>query len=903
MNKKFMTIGIPLLISLFLSSLLFVDGYYSIESKIYDLLLHIKPEIQEQEELLLVNIDDLTITNINMYPVSRDIFADGLILMKELGADYAILDIEFIDRSPAGINNRYLEEQIPDSFDTIFRDLSDQQYALFEAMASGQIPMDLMEEYLIQLEDYSEGRKQELLADVRRIARDNDLYLGQSVSWFGNVICTVNMMDASDPTTPVQLKDYTREKVTLNGISEGDPGIFTKARDIKPSIIPVMQGSLNAGFPRVEIDSDGVRRRVDLIFNHEGDLYPQLGFSALLQKMDVTNLKLSNDSIVMKNAALNDGTRRDITIPLDRNGRMMINWPAKNFIDSFRHMSFINLYNHDRELSSFIYNLRLMQSQGLLEAPFFTGETALLDLYSYGETLKTDRLNDPERDIIEEYRNIRDMFFSEAETYLNGSSEQNILAELAVYLTLPGLSEEQLTYFNDLTAIVPELFSESRKILTNIQSLRESLKEELTGALCVIGYSGTSTSDIGVNPFEEKYMNMGLYAAVTNTILSEKFLDESSLLVPVLITVILTLLTVLIVPRLSPQAGILAGLGILLFTEGLLLLFFLFTGTYIPMLTPGLSLLLAFIFSVSTNLLIASREKGFIRSAFAQYLSEDVINDLIDDPSKLTLGGEEKHMTAIFTDIKGFSSISEKMTPQNLVSLLNEYLTEMSDLIMQEKGTIDKYEGDAIIAFYGAPHPYNDHAVKACRSAIRMKKAESLLNKRMQEENKSPGALLTRIGINTGDMVVGNMGTLQKMDYTMMGNAVNLAARLEGVNKQYGTWILISDSTYRETGDLFTLRKLDRVRVVGINEPVRLYELIDEKTLTPDVILKGLEHFHNGLDFFEIRAWSEAIEAFKKTREFIPEDETSEIYMKRCLKFIKEPPPKDWDGVFNLTQK
>ncbi len=903
MNKKILDIGIPVLISLLLSSLLFFEGYYNFENKVYDMLLHIKPDVSENEDILLVNIDDLTITNINMYPISRDIFADGLILMREMGADYAILDIEFIDRSPAGINNKYLEEQIPNQFDSVFQELSDQPYALFKALESGQIPAEYMEEYLVQLQDYSEEKKVELLGDVQKIARDNDVYLGQAVSWFGNVICTTNMMDSPDPTTSEELLSLAKQKVSLNDISRGDPGNFSIAADIKPSIIPILSNSLNSGFPRVEIDADGVRRRIDLIFNHKGDLYPQLGFSALLQKMDVESLEFGKRKIILKNALMADGNRSNLTIPLDRNNRMLINWPAKTFNDSFRHISFIKLYNHDRALSNLVYNLGLMETQGLLEAPFYTEETPLMAIYDYAEQLKSDRLQDPGLDVINEYRDMRDLFFTTAETFLNSDADQNILAELEYYLSLPDLSEEQITYFRDLMDFVPVVFSESRETLNQILELREGMKEQFNGTTCVIGYSGTSTTDIGVNPFEEEYMNMGLYAAVTNTILSGSFLNESPLLIPIVITIMMTLLTALIVSHLNPGPGILAGIGILLLTEGLLVLFFIFTGTYIPMVTPGLSLVLAFITSVSFNLLIASREKGFIRSAFAQYLSDDVIKDLIDDPSKLTLGGEEKHMTAIFTDVKGFSSISEKMTPQNLVSLLNEYLTEMSNLIMEERGTIDKYEGDAIIAFYGAPHPYSDHAVKACRSAIRMKKAEKLLNERMLEEGKAPGPLLTRIGINTGDMVVGNMGTLQKMDYTMMGNAVNLAARLEGVNKQYGTWLLISDSTYRETGDIFTVRKLDRVRVVGINEPVRLYELIDERTQTPEQILLGLELFHRGLELFEQREWLEAMEAFRKTREFIPEDPTSEIYMKRCLKFSKEPPPKEWDGVFNLTQK
>jgi len=904
MNKRYLFLGIPLFLGVLFSILLTVDSYHNVENSMYDLLLRIKPVVREDENLLLVNIDDLTITNINMYPISRDIFADGLILMRELGASYAVLDIEFIDKSPAGLNNKFLEEQIPNRFNDVFYDLSQNQGSFLTALKNRQIPLDDIPYYQTQLEDYNYGKQQELLADVNKIARDNDKYLGNAISLFGNVIATVNMMKDLDDTTPDSLKELAKEKVSLNHYFEKPFDSFEPAGEIKPAIEEVLSNSLNAGYPRVNIDPDGVRRRIDLIYDFEGSYYPQLGFSALLRWMDVQGLERTKNTLVMKQAQREDETRQDLVIPLDNHGRMMINWPHKNYTESFRHISFYRLYLHDKLLSDLVYNLEILNGQGLLEAPFYTGDYPLMDLYDYFEGLREDHMDGVKAMDMEEYTSIKEMFLTEASGYLNGGAEQYILDQLDYYLTLPDMTEEQVLRFQNLQSFIPEVFSASRKLISDILSIREELKPELAGTLSIIGYSGTSTTDIGVNPFEKEYMNMGLYAAVTNTILSGQFLDESPLWIAMLVTVLMSLLTGWIVSRLNrPVLGLLSGISILILTEGVLIVSFIGTGSFTPILTPGISILLSFISIVSVNLIFSSKEKGFIRNAFAQYLSDDVISDLLDDPSKLALGGEERHMTAMFTDVKGFSSISEKLTPQNLVALLNSYLTEMSNLIMEEKGTIDKYEGDAIIAFFGAPQPFQDHAVKTCRAAIRMKKAEKLLNEKMIAEERTPGPLLTRIGINTGDMVVGNMGTLKKMDYTMMGNAVNLSARLEGVNKQYGTWILISDSTYRETGDLFTVRRLDRVRVVGINEPVRLYELIDEKHLTPEETLEGLSWFHKGMDLFEERRWAEASEMFKKARKTLSDDSPSEIYMKRCLKFSQDPPPKEWDGVFNLTEK
>ena len=279
------------------------------------------------------------------------------------------------------------------------------------------------------------------------------------------------------------------------------------------------------------------------------------------------------------------------------------------------------------------------------------------------------------------------------------------------------------------------------------------------------------------------------------------------------------------------------------------------------------------------------------------------MNEVISSPDKLHLGGVKKYITALFTDIMGFSSVSEVLDPTDLVKLLNEYLTEMSNIILSLKGTIDKYEGDAIISFFGAPLEFEDHAKRACLSAARMKRMEKILNSHFEREKLSPNPLYTRIGINTGEMVVGNMGTEKKMDYTIMGNAVNLAARLEGVNKKYGSWILISEQTYNEGCEGIVTRKLDSVRVVGIKTPVRLYEIIDEKDIAKPEIIEAMDIFHQALDVFENREWKKALDTFQQVKGILGEDGPSNLYIKRCKEYMVKPPSDNWDGVYNLTMK
>jgi class 3 adenylate cyclase len=283
------------------------------------------------------------------------------------------------------------------------------------------------------------------------------------------------------------------------------------------------------------------------------------------------------------------------------------------------------------------------------------------------------------------------------------------------------------------------------------------------------------------------------------------------------------------------------------------------------------------------------------------YLSEDVVQAVMSDPSKLQLGGIKRTMTAVFTDVQGFSPIAERLSPEDLVKLLNHYLTAMSDILLEQKGTIDKYEGDAIMAIFGAPLDVADHAARACAAAVLMKRKEAELNREFLQSGLSADPLITRIGINSGDMIVGNMGSERKMNYTVMGNAVNLAARLEGVNKMFGTWILISENIRREIGDAFLCRKLDRVRVAGISEPVRIYELLEFTENATAEQKAMVEAFHAALDLFEKREWKAAETAFQTAHA--AGDTPSRVYLDRCSLYLMSPPPEQWDGVFDWGVK
>lgn len=243
-----------------------------------------------------------------------------------------------------------------------------------------------------------------------------------------------------------------------------------------------------------------------------------------------------------------------------------------------------------------------------------------------------------------------------------------------------------------------------------------------------------------------------------------------------------------------------------------------------------------------------------------------------------------------------------RKTGEELINFLNEYLSEMTKVVFETKGTLDKYVGDAVMAFWGAPISFSNHAEMACRAALQMQRKIRELQEKWKQEGQP--LIESRMGINTGDMVVGNVGGSQKFDYTVMGDNVNLASRLEGANKAYGTHIMISESTYEEVKNLFITRELDAIVVKGRTKPVIVYELIAEKeeTLSKEKE-ETLEIFKSGITAYKERNFSKAIEYFTLALNVNPTDGPSKVYLERCQFYLENPPDENWDGVFVMKTK
>jgi adenylate cyclase len=312
-----------------------------------------------------------------------------------------------------------------------------------------------------------------------------------------------------------------------------------------------------------------------------------------------------------------------------------------------------------------------------------------------------------------------------------------------------------------------------------------------------------------------------------------------------------------------------------------------------PIMFQSLTLLSSMSGAVLVNYATEGRQKAFIKNAFKHYLSPAVIEQIMANPDQLKLGGERRCLSIFFSDLAGFSTISEKLEPQALTQLLNDYLTDMTDIILEEGGTLDKYEGDAIIAFWNAPLHQQDHALRAARTALRCQR--KLAERRAEFEQRSGVVLSMRIGVNTGDVVVGNMGSRERFDYTVLGDAANLAARLEGANKYFGTATMIAESTWVHGGNALVGREIGRITVVGRRTPERVYEVLGMPGESASV---PVDEFERGIRLCESGQWQEAAIIFEQW----PHDALSCRYASRCRELCSSPTAA-WDGVWNLAEK
>lgn len=424
----------------------------------------------------------------------------------------------------------------------------------------------------------------------------------------------------------------------------------------------------------------------------------------------------------------------------------------------------------------------------------------------------------------------------------------------------------------------------------------------LKDKIVIVGATAVGIYDLRVTPFSGTFPGVEIQATVMDNLLHGDFIKTPQLALAIMLLIMagLAILLGVVLPRLAAVSSFFFASAV---AAGYVCLnYYLFSrqGLQLEMFYPLGLIALIFLGVTSHRFLAEEEERKRIRKAFESYVAPTIVQEMLKHPEQLRLGGERREITLLFSDIRGFTTMSENLDPEALVSLLHDFLNPMSNIIINQGGTIDKYMGDAIMALFGAPLTQTDHPHLACRAALEM--AVSLATLNQEWAAKGRPALKIGVGINTGPVAVGNMGSDRLFDYTAIGDNVNLASRLEGLNKYYGTHILISHTTAAAAGGAFILRDVDQVRVKGKAQTARIYELLGEGEPDPE-LARYLELYHRALVFYREGHFAASQTAFGQVLEVRPGDAASQRYIALAQKHQETPPGPDWEAVTVMDGK
>ncbi|MBW1981229.1 MAG: CHASE2 domain-containing protein [Deltaproteobacteria bacterium] len=422
--------------------------------------------------------------------------------------------------------------------------------------------------------------------------------------------------------------------------------------------------------------------------------------------------------------------------------------------------------------------------------------------------------------------------------------------------------------------------------------------------IVLVGATAMGTHDLRSTPFSPLYPGVEVHATVIDNIFSQNFITRPkwSKVYDLFAIIVLGFITAIAIPRMSALKGLLLASVLFICHIAIAQWLFVRSGVWLNIVYPLFVLSVTYLALTVYHYFTEERERKKIKGAFRHYVAPIVIEEMLREPGRLKLGGEEKVLTVLFSDLAGFTSYSERYAPHEMISILSDYFAEMTEQVFAYQGTLKEYVGDELMAIFGAPLDQEDHAQRACAAALAMRDALHRLREEWTKIGRPP--LTARTGVNSGRMLIGNIGSRYRFAYGALGDQVNLGSRLEGLNKVYSTEILIGENTADLIGDSFQLREVDMVRVKGRQQPVRVYELLAEAgTSLPPEKKKGYAHFARGLELYRQQRWQEALTQFERVLEILPEDGPARVMKERCLIYCKSPPEGEWDGVFIARTK
>jgi len=952
-NLPYLLISIS--IALFVIFLAIFNLYDTIEHKLLDMRFTSRGLIETRDDIATLDIDVRALQKEGKWdPWSREKHIPMVEAAGQHGMDILAFDIYFIEHSERELN---------------FKVLSD--------LTDSMVTMDVVKNLFPDPDN-----------DLAIAAKEaKNIYFAQSFK--------------PQPKKREKIKKRTKEQdKRLDAMVR--KGLF---REVNPADFPTLFNFYDGEFPlasfidssagvyffQAKSDKDGVMRKYPLVGLYENRLFPSISLSIALDhyKTSFNDVEIIPGKYLRFKPAVPDEFGRDmITIPINKEGLMQVNWAGnwedadgnfdlmhypysvlkdfqkneyKNYVLSeFKRITNLSydknvkaaykpslglinaekkdifdavkksmmmgavenwiLKNPDgvskdfKKVPSFVFNE--IKNNNVIASSLLEDSKATLN--SLIQTNKVILSYTLENYTFSTYKQLRTDLNKAVEESLNADQSKVFKKSLADLALIE--RNHQIIYNLYKNKLIDEqrpLFfypNAERLIAGNEEkgNARLIVPFEFYGKKLYYGLTATGTHDLNPMPFNPRYPMVGLHANALNTILNNDLIHEVDLLIIIGIILFIGVLLAFGVPALTPsQGGIATGTILVAYSY---LSFWLFSNQniWLDLFGPMFTLALGYLGITVYNYIQEEKNKQFLKESFGTYVSPELIDQMYESGEEPSLGGSEGYHTAFFTDIQSFSAFSEKLSATDLVGLLNEYLTDMTDVLLENKGTLDKYIGDAIVAFYGAPIPIDQHELWACKTAIKMQDNLAVLREKWQEEGDRWPEIVhhmqNRIGINTGQMVTGNMGSASRMNYTMMGDTVNLAARLEASAKQYGVYIQIADTTYQPNKEILVVRDLDFVRVMGKEEPVQVWELIAEKGKESEIYNKILPAYHEALKLYKNQDFKQAIDAFNESdtlEDMFPGRKTnpSRVYIPRCEHFLQNPPGDDWDGVWTLTSK
>ncbi len=869
------------------------------------------PRGAPRQQITRIVIDDNSLEQLGRWPWPRRQLGGIIDVLHRCGAESIALDIILPDPQ----DKRYVSDEMDIYSPTMQPLLGDAppQPVFDDAELTEAITRD--GQVILAMHVESLGRKGSDLTEaqkrLRRLVRDNPKISFESVT--GKIDGAGN--------TKSHAKAYLRyravEELKKFSITPRSmEGLWFPSSAMIPPLVTFAAACDGCGFVTFSPDVDGVMRRIELFARAEEKLWPHLSLTLAAECLAAEHggeyeigADADSHDIILR---FDDGfTRR---IPTTHRGGMLVNWskPSTSAAGRVPITAPGVIWRNRQKIQRNHRRARLLQ----VELARVLKQSDLLKLFARADEIYQKRTAAQARryramlyrpDEVEQIsRRLSDIRSNEAKIENRiDKAVSEVANNLDFYLQGADDNDASVRRIRSIEAQLAEIKSRNAEILRQCRADEQKLRERLDGKICIIGSTATGAADFVPTPAAERMPGVEVNSQIAGSIITGQFIRRAGLGWDMLAIILLGVATAVIAtwsPTVwaAPVALVLAA-AYAVFDAAIV---FGRWGILLTLSAPILVAIVVLVVVTAGRLLLEERAKRRIRGMFAHALSPVLVDRLIESPQLAQLGGQRRVLTCFFSDLAGFTNLAERLGEQDTVKVLNRYFDSMTEIIQDTcGGYLNKFLGDGILALFGAPVPQDDHAARAIRAAVACRTELAQVNRSLARETGGPVNLSCRIGLASGEAMVGNCGSTGRMDYTAIGDCVNLASRLESANKYFGTGILITGHTYAAAVDEAPARPLGLVKVVGKDEPVRLWSVIAQDEVGEGESTKLADEFTRGVEMYQQGDFAGAAEVFEHLHKKYPHDKPSCIYFDLCKKFTRQPPAPDEPLIIELTEK